>query len=233
METKRPTLGTNQEDTLLNNNEYFKFIFKKTEKISCAVFYILRHEVENGYENSPINDLKMSARGLLNAALKSLRSTQKDRVDKVNRLRFKLIELESSLRLSHAANVLSAESLAVFLNETDSLLRTIRHYISDDNKLETDTSTRKNKEKMGSIKRSQRLSNLPQRESIARIEPKLPRKERILTALRDNGESSIKDIASVVTDCSEKTIQRDLSLLIKDNLVLREGERRWSKYRLI
>ncbi|MDZ4225877.1 MAG: DeoR family transcriptional regulator [Patescibacteria group bacterium] len=53
----------------------------------------------------------------------------------------------------------------------------------------------------------------------------------ILDFVKTNNEVSIKDIAAVVRDCSEKTIQRDLNTMIERGLVVRQGERRWSTYR--
>jgi hypothetical protein len=41
---------------------------------------------------------------------------------------------------------------------------------------------------------------------------------------------SIKDIAAVVVGCSEKTIQRELAALIRQGLIQRKGEKRWSVY---
>jgi predicted transcriptional regulator len=52
----------------------------------------------------------------------------------------------------------------------------------------------------------------------------------ILDFVRKNNGVSIKEIAAVVTDCSEKTIQRELGNLIEQGLIERRGERRWSIY---
>lgn len=52
----------------------------------------------------------------------------------------------------------------------------------------------------------------------------------ILETVRKNKGISIKDISSVVRDCSEKTIQRELGGLIDQGLVKKVGERRWSIY---
>ncbi|HVV15265.1 MAG TPA: DeoR family transcriptional regulator [Candidatus Paceibacterota bacterium] len=41
---------------------------------------------------------------------------------------------------------------------------------------------------------------------------------------------SIKEIAAVVRGCSEKTIQRELAGLIRQGLIQRKGEKRWSIY---
>jgi predicted HTH transcriptional regulator len=56
------------------------------------------------------------------------------------------------------------------------------------------------------------------------------RGERIKTVLEAKPQATIKDIAEVITDVSEKTIQRELNSLIEKGQVIREGERRWSKY---
>ena len=52
----------------------------------------------------------------------------------------------------------------------------------------------------------------------------------ILEVIRKHRSASIKDISAVVKEYSEKTIQRELSTLIKQGLVRKEGERRWSIY---
>jgi len=52
----------------------------------------------------------------------------------------------------------------------------------------------------------------------------------ILDLVRKRKSLSIKEIASVIRNCSEKTIQRELNILIERGLIRREGERRWSLY---
>jgi len=56
------------------------------------------------------------------------------------------------------------------------------------------------------------------------------RSARIKTVLEAKPAATIKDIAEVITDVSEKTIQRELNSLIVKGQVVRDGERRWSKY---
>ncbi|MEK7612577.1 MAG: hypothetical protein AAB449_00295 [Patescibacteria group bacterium] len=54
---------------------------------------------------------------------------------------------------------------------------------------------------------------------------------QILDFIRTGSKrASIKDIVKIVTDCSEKTIQRELGYLIDQGLIKKEGERRWSVY---
>lgn len=56
------------------------------------------------------------------------------------------------------------------------------------------------------------------------------RRDQVLSVIDAKGKVTIKDVASVISDCSEKTIQRELALLVSDGVVKREGERRWSTY---
>lgn len=58
------------------------------------------------------------------------------------------------------------------------------------------------------------------------------RKEIILNLLKKDSKLTIKDFTSVIKDCSEKTIQRELLALVEEGLVLKAGERRWSTYSL-
>lgn len=61
---------------------------------------------------------------------------------------------------------------------------------------------------------------------------KISRKEAIISIIKMKGEVSIKDISSVVINCSEKTIQRELTAMISEGVLRKSGDRRWSVYSL-
>ena len=61
--------------------------------------------------------------------------------------------------------------------------------------------------------------------------PQSDRRATILHFVLQNKGVSIKEICAVVPECSEKTVQRELTALIADGLIKREGERRWSVYK--
>ena len=44
---------------------------------------------------------------------------------------------------------------------------------------------------------------------------------------------SIKDISTAFTDCSEKTIQRELNSLVSKGLIKKTGAKRWSRYQAL
>ena len=61
---------------------------------------------------------------------------------------------------------------------------------------------------------------------------KSDRRESILKVLRKKKNVTIKDISNAISDCSEKTIQRELLALVSDGVLKKEGEKRWSRYSL-
>ncbi len=229
-------LETYSENKLASNTEYYGSIFKKTEKIVCAVFYILRQKPFNEDKDVLITDIEKTAIGLLESALDTLNSNYRSPDTNILNMNRLLLALESRLRILNAANLLSSEYLHVFLGEIDGVLRNLRTYSKNTEKdavslfenvdsgttgRRTHNSTRKN---IGSALHTDRVISVNNSES---------RKDAIITILKDGVVASIKDISDVITDCSEKTIQRQLNTLIKDGLVKREGQRRWSKYTLI
>lgn len=59
---------------------------------------------------------------------------------------------------------------------------------------------------------------------------KTERRDEIISLIRDMGEVSIKDISIKFPDLSSKTIQRELASLVDQDILLKTGEKRWSKY---
>ncbi|MES2023820.1 MAG: hypothetical protein V4439_03995 [Patescibacteria group bacterium] len=65
---------------------------------------------------------------------------------------------------------------------------------------------------------------------------KKQRHEEIIKIIKDKGGATIKDIKDnaqgVLRTCGEKTLQRELISMVKDNLLKKTGEKRWSKYNI-
>jgi hypothetical protein len=59
------------------------------------------------------------------------------------------------------------------------------------------------------------------------------RQSAIINLLKRKKEIMIKDVVGIITDCSEKTIQRELLALVDEGVLKKEGERRWTKYSLV
>jgi hypothetical protein len=58
------------------------------------------------------------------------------------------------------------------------------------------------------------------------------RLDKILSLFKPGEELMIKDIATHLKDVSEKTVQRELLLLVAKGSLRKKGERRWSRYTL-
>ncbi len=65
------------------------------------------------------------------------------------------------------------------------------------------------------------------------IDNKEDRKNKILILIKDKKQVSIKDISVAFSDCSEKTIQRELNDLVSKGQIKKVGEKRWSRYHSI
>lgn len=68
-----------------------------------------------------------------------------------------------------------------------------------------------------------------QRQTILK---KNSRQEAIIEFLGQKSDATIKDFYTVISGCSEKTIQRELLDLVSKGVLKKQGERRWSKYSL-
>ena len=67
---------------------------------------------------------------------------------------------------------------------------------------------------------------------ISSMSEKKDRTDKIILLLKDK-DVSIKDISNSFTDCSEKTIQRELNSLVSKGQVKKTGSKRWSRYSII
>lgn len=64
------------------------------------------------------------------------------------------------------------------------------------------------------------------------IAVKKTRRDTILKIIKDKKEVMIKDITNIISDCSEKTIQRELTSLVSLGVLKKMGNKRWSRYSL-
>ncbi|HLP86283.1 MAG TPA: hypothetical protein VK153_00170 [Candidatus Paceibacterota bacterium] len=59
------------------------------------------------------------------------------------------------------------------------------------------------------------------------------RTNKIISIIKDKKEVSIKDISLEFTNCSEKTIQRELNALVLKGQLKKTGAKRWSRYAVV
>ncbi len=242
MENKETLYKSEYQKTLMQNSDYYKYIFKKTEKIACAVLYIMRSNRLVGQTDPLVKDMEDAVRQLMDISYGTLRTKLGMGNKILEDLQFALVVLQSRLNIAHATFLLEREFLDVFAHELDSVQRSLKAYSIENNghsvfdflnphdtpekkplvKSITSTAIRR-------MESTQGISEKVEKQAVSGMS----RRDRILAVLENKGQATIKDISESVTECSEKTIQRELILLIKDNRIVREGERRWSKYSIV
>lgn len=234
MDTRDILKATDSTRRLVQDEEYYKYIFKKTEKIVSVVFYIVYNLETNIRAQAQVEDIQNSARAVHDAILQSLEMRTHVAEDTIRASAHALIALESKLRVAQVSGLISPEVMHVLAGEIDSVLRGMNKYLKSTNAFD-DMEYRVGTSHDDSTPRprSRATHNISKTLDASPSSNPLDRRERIKTVLEAKGEATIKDISEIITDCSEKTIQRELNSLIEDNVVKRQGERRWSKYSLL
>ena len=76
----------------------------------------------------------------------------------------------------------------------------------------------------------------PKQKALKEFSPVAVKKNKrqsiIINLLKRKKEIMVKDVSQVITDCSEKTLQRELLALVSQGVLVKEGERRWTTYSL-
>ncbi len=225
-------------ERLSNNDEYYTKVFKKTEKIVSAVFYVLSHIPVTDSTRLYHENLTKKTFALHEAASATLAAYTHDAAGSLHNLKQALVILESTLYVFEGARLLSGEVILPLVDETDQVLRYLRHHLSEDNhtiSLARQVSNPVAPSKRPTLPRRSR-PNIPKNDmssdAILVYSELSDRTTRIKTVLEAKPEATIKDLTDIITDVSAKTIQRDLNTMIETGEVIRQGERRWSKYSL-
>lgn len=237
MDTRDILKATDSTRRLVQDDSYYKYIFKKTEKVVSVIFYV-SNSVEKGSQTERvIEDVLDTARTAHNQILKTLEIRSHLAEEALRDAAHSLIALDSKLRIASSVGAISAEVLHVLIVEIDGILRGINKYLvrtSAFDDLDYKVSGSTDSTPVHNPRPTNQLENHTTRKpDNQNTSPDSDRRERIKVVLGAKGEATIKDITDIITDVSSKTIQRELNAMIEDNLIKRHGERRWSKYSLV
>lgn len=240
--------NTIQIKRLSSDDNYYNNVFKKTEKIVSVIFYILSETKMSRVTETHIQMIKDRALKTHELSLETLTLQTHERHEGLLRFQYGLVALLSTLRIAHVARVIPEDILLLLSDQLDAVLRYINnHYLTNEGisveeltEMVIPKTTKSMSTKVrasGSSPSRQRRVNIPagdiSTDAYLVYSQLTDRAERIKTVLEAKPQATIKDIAEVITDVSEKTIQRELNSLIEQGQVLREGERRWSKYSVV
>lgn len=238
MDTRDIVKATDSTRRLVQDDSYYKYIFKKTEKVVSVIFYVSNTLEKGSQTDRVIEDVLDTARLAHNQILKTLEIRSHLAEEALRDAAHSLIALDSKLRIASSVGAISAEVLHVLVVEIDGILRGINKYLVrttafDDLDYKVTPPTRNSASTQLRSSTSERTSTTSSITSgNQNTAADSDRRERIKVVLGAKGEATIKDITDIITDVSSKTIQRELNAMIEDNLIKRQGERRWSRYSL-
>ncbi len=235
---------------LSSDTSFFNNVFKKTEKIISVVFYILSETKDFKHSDAHIEAIKDRALKTHELSLKTLTLQGQEQHEGLLSFQHGLVALDSTLRIANMARVIPTDIFMLLTDQIDSVLRQLNHhFLQDRGVLISDLTeavvpkvsaakkpaAKSDRSLSGAAKQSGRQRvNIPANDlssdAYLVYSDLTDRAERIRTVLEAKPEATVKDISEIITDVSEKTIQRELNSLIEKGQVIREGERRWSKY---
>lgn len=217
-----------------HNDEFYNNVFKRTEQIVSATFYLISYLSHTDTFKVHADMLTTAARTTHEESLRALEATEADIGERIYPLQQRLLVLESTLRIAVAGRAIGGEVVIMILREIDGVMRYIKNHYSKLDSLpqlltpvsQARATPRPHRERVVIPKGD--LSS----EAILVHSPLSDRTTRIKTVLEAKPGATIKDLTDIITDVSSKTIQRDLNELIGQGTVVRTGERRWSRYSL-
>jgi DNA-binding transcriptional ArsR family regulator len=235
---------------LSSDNEYFINVFKRVEKLLSVVFYVLSHTETTKSDFDTVSYIKDTAFSVHETSLSVLRLPLGNSATGLEELQHELTCLLSTLKVGEAASLMPKNICVLIYEQIDLAQRYIGNHflVSRTRGIELaveqilqERTIHKKLHEGGQVRASS--GNAAVRKKHVRIpegdissdayfvySQLTDRAQRIQTVLEAKPQATIKDIAEIITDVSEKTIQRELNSLIEKGQVRREGERRWSKY---
>jgi hypothetical protein len=240
--------------SLFSNDPYHVFLYKKTEKLIAALYLVTNHFLES----EPMRaKLRESGLGLLSYTA-TFALQHNDRPAHSNLILTHILTIKSLLTIAHITGLISVTNFRIMEREFDVLVHTIDteenkekvskgytlplHFFDQKETYTGGSVFNKGQDKghdvLNNIKRQMtdiapHISPSPLKNTSPNITArKDSRKQSILGLLGKGGNLTIKDFAQILSDCSEKTIQRELLQLVAQGVLKKEGERRWSRYSL-
>lgn len=226
---------------MIIKNSDFMDIYNKSYRLAAAVFLI-----SNIIENNDELRTKMKK---LSLDLVSMSVNLKDiSFDQTNNLLRSIeknaLELISMLDIASVSGLISEMNGRIIKGEFQSFISelnkfsdksnedkntSVKSIFIDTNKLNIENNFEKTYSINSAIQSETVKNNLSGKNGNGH-KRKDTRKNTILEFIKGHNNASIKDIVPNITGCSEKTVQRELIVLISENKIKKVGERRWSRY---
>ena len=222
-----------------SGEDYLIYIFKKTEKITSALYLVsalLKDEEPMKWE------LRDKGMDLLSSSFTASSSLPGDKNSVIQSLFTAALETISLLNVCHISHLISEMNHKLLVREIDQVVGLLKDrltinaenagYVLSEQFFKTpdlfSSGFSKGQELQPKTSSQKTISN----GQVAVQQKKSQRQEVIVGVLKGQSNLTIKDFSKVIKDCSEKTIQRELLELVDKGIVKKDGERRWSRYSL-
>jgi hypothetical protein len=220
-----------------SGDDYLVYIFKKTEKITAALYLI------SGLlkDDEPMKwELRDRGIDMLTSSFTASSSLPGDKNVVIQALFTAALETLSLLSVARISNLISEMNHSLLIGEIDKVVGLLRDrlaasaenagYVLSEHFFRTEKENTEQRIPGSEVSKGQGIG----RHSTQQItqQKKSQRQENIISILKGQSNITIKDLSKVIKDCSEKTIQRELLELVDKGVVKKEGERRWSRYSL-
>jgi len=233
-----------------SQDQSFVFLYKKTEKLATALYM-----VTNLFGDSePMKwTLRTKVSHLLSFIIGFKDVLESREHEFSNEVKTRVLEIVSLLEVASCSGIVSPMNFSILKTEFMNLVQTLSTFKKNADQgtqfalpktffevtkpLYQQSIAPRQEMNMGEYKRQyshiKDTAVLDKKEEDQVVFKKTNRQSIIVNLLKRKKELTIKDIAEVIRDCSEKTIQRELIALIHAGVLKKVGERRWSKYSLI
>lgn len=235
--------------------DYIIYIFKKTEKITAALYLVSGLLKDEEPIKWGLRDLGMD---LITSSFSASSAQPGDKNAIIQSIFSTALETMSLLNVARISNLVSEMNHRILIREIDQIISLLRDrlaqsaesagYVLSETFFKTPnlyTSGFKATDSIGQnshtpnshLSNGSGVQNRPSNSKVIQGHvgiqvKKTQRQDAIIAVLKAQSNVTIKDFSKVIKDCSEKTIQRELLELVDKGVVKKEGERRWSTYSL-
>jgi len=228
-----------QEVTIFKDSPVLVYLYKKTEKLVSAL-YMLSSFIS---DKEPIKwQMREAGVSLLSQSLSLSDRASSERILAYNNFVSTVFKFISLLEVSYAGGVISEMNYQILRSEFESLIQDIessgkwndaKGLIFPEHFFEVPKGQDNVSDRISPLEQVTTPVSKPVKRTVIHAPAdRNNRSQTILDLLKKKDNLGIKDFTVAISDCSEKTIQRELADLVLKGVIVKEGEKRWSRYRL-